>query len=591
MHRRICSSQFIRPLLRFVAPAAIVAMMLVPSMAYAQGAGAGTPSTTTNNNPICAKVGQSIQLSSGGRMWCFGPQNGNGGSNANSHAGAPGAQPFANSFPSTNVDAANPAEDISPSGVRAYGQSEESVARWNNFVVEAWNDSTGFFSSCGAPEYKEELTGFGFSSDGGRTFTDMGGLPNLNCANFKYEGDPSVEVWAPGGRPTFYISSLYDSTTGLGLSYIAMDACQVIGSNLSCGQPIMVAASTQCEVFGSFSFCDFLDKDFLAIDAKRGRLYADYTEFGFTFESVEASACDIGTTSGGVGPEGGTAMNPVCGGIPANLTTGANGTPYFTVATSTGCNEIEGAYPAVNIKTGDLYVAYEDNWATNLFGCNLPTFNQITRTAYVCLTLTPVSPCAGPNNRNGVTITSMDSAFIPGYNRFPMNDFPRIAYSKVYNTVSMVWNDATNNPTGDILMATFHAGNLSFACCGFIRLNLPGGWNFLPAVRQADNHGNINVSWYNRSSGNSALTNVVAALSINPLTQTNVTANVTVTAVASNWVQTSSDIVPNFGDYTDNYLTSNCNSGTVSYLGQLNVAWADGSTGVPQPYFATGSGA
>jgi len=42
----------------------------------------------------------------------------------------------------------------------------------------------------------------------------------------------------------------------------------------------------------------------------------------------------------------------------------------------------------------------------------------------------------------------------------------------------------------------------------------------------------------------------------------------------SNWLAVSSDIIPNFGDYTDNYLTT---------LG-LYVAWSDGRIGEPQPF-------
>jgi hypothetical protein len=48
------------------------------------------------------------------------------------------------------VNAANTAEDIAPSGVRAFGQSETSIAAAGSYVVEAWNDSTGFYAPCGS---------------------------------------------------------------------------------------------------------------------------------------------------------------------------------------------------------------------------------------------------------------------------------------------------------------------------------------------------------------------------------------------------------------------------------------------------------
>ena len=73
-----------------------------------------------------------------------------------------------------NVNAASLAEDLSPGGVRAFGQSEVSIASSGAYVVEGWNDSTGFFSPCPSPMNKEELTGFGFSNNGGLSFTDLG---------------------------------------------------------------------------------------------------------------------------------------------------------------------------------------------------------------------------------------------------------------------------------------------------------------------------------------------------------------------------------------------------------------------------------
>src|SRR2546429_9883376 len=87
-----------------------------------------------------------------------------------SPASAAAAAPSTGSSFGTNVDAANPQEDISPAGVSAHGQSETSIAAAGPYVVEAWNDATGFVSACGAPANKEELTGFGFSADGGKTF-------------------------------------------------------------------------------------------------------------------------------------------------------------------------------------------------------------------------------------------------------------------------------------------------------------------------------------------------------------------------------------------------------------------------------------
>src|SRR5260370_6535038 len=135
---------------------------------------------------------------------------------------------------------------------------------------------------------KEELTGFGLSSNGGKTFTDLGGLTNNRCAKDVYEGDPSVAAYTVGGSTYFYVSSLFDPPTGNGPSRVALDACKVVGSGsaatLSCGQPIIIGSSSQCLKVriakNRFQlFCSFVDKDFITIDPPRGRLYATTTDF------------------------------------------------------------------------------------------------------------------------------------------------------------------------------------------------------------------------------------------------------------------------------------------------------------------------
>jgi hypothetical protein len=61
---------------------------------------------------------------------------------------------------------------------------------------------------------------------------------------------------------------------------------------------------------------------------------------------------------------------------------------------------------------------------------------------------------------------------------------------------------------------------------------------------------------------------------VDPRTTATPSSNFQVNDATSNWLAVSSDIIPNFGDYTDNYLTT---------LG-LYVAWSDGRIGEPQPF-------
>src|SRR2546421_3725919 len=181
----------------------IAFLTIRPQVAHAAVAQAS--SNPKSNNPVCTQNGlqngHGIELSQGGQMFCKGPQSS---SPTSSSTGSSSSNP---SFGS-NVDAANPQEDVTPSGVQIHGQSEVSVASAGPYVVEAWNDGTGFFAPCPSPQNKQELTGFGFSTDGGKTFTDLGGLPNNNCATSKIFGDPSVEAFTVGGSTYFYISSI-----------------------------------------------------------------------------------------------------------------------------------------------------------------------------------------------------------------------------------------------------------------------------------------------------------------------------------------------------------------------------------------------
>ncbi len=159
-------------------------------------------------DPFCSRLGKQYQASSAAQSFCFGPQ---------FHKGSqalPAVAEGSSGVP--NVDAARMSEDVSSAGVSAQGQSEVSIAAAGPYVVEAWNDSTGFITACPAPMSKEEITGLGFSANGGKSFSDLGGLPNANCKKLTYFGDPSVAAYRVGGQTFFYISSLYLSNNGLG---------------------------------------------------------------------------------------------------------------------------------------------------------------------------------------------------------------------------------------------------------------------------------------------------------------------------------------------------------------------------------------
>jgi hypothetical protein len=587
------SRRFAAIFLAGIALAAVTAQAPLSLAATSGGPGVGSV--------FCSRLGKELGASAGAYMYCLGAQSSSGTPSSAAARIAPAAAmtPFA-----PNVDAASLREDVSPSGARVYGQAETSVAAVGRYVVEAWIDATGQVSPCPSPRHKEELTGFGFSNNGGTSFEDEGGIPNRNCATYKAAGDPSVAGWQSGSKTYFYISSMYlptgETSAGIPASFLSLTACQVNGSDstagLTCGQPVKLAASTLCpKVSGGIFLCSLLDKDFLAIDPNRGRIYVSYTEFGQLGQPnrssngiIELAVCDIGRPNGSPGPAGGTAKSPVClHGGSANPTHPL-AHPYFVVAPAPARCEDEGAYPAVDPATGDVYVAYEFNWATNFLvpGCaSVPITNNLAFIPFHCLTLTMHSPCPAPTAATSTRIVSLDLAVVPGYNRnlfngagVPVADFPRIAVSDRAGTVSMVWNDARAHPLGDILLRSYALGSLVPVQSSPVRLDkVPpgGGTNILPALRLADAKGNLDVSWFQRSSANTAVTSVMAAMGVNPRTTRTPTASL-VTTRTSNWDDVSSDIIPNFGDYTDNVVSG----------GRLYVAWTDGRLGVPQPFEA-----
>jgi hypothetical protein len=80
------------------------------------------------------------------------------------------------------------------------------------------------------------------------------------------------------------------------------------------------------------------------------------------------------------------------------------------------------------------------------------------------------------------------------------------------------------------------------------------------------------------------LTDVVASLSLDPLMRSRPANNTLVTTMPSNWDNVSSNITPNFGDYTDNYVIATPNAPYTDFT--LYIAWSDGRIGVPQPFEA-----
>jgi len=213
-----------------------------------------------------------------------------------------------------------------------------------------------------------------------------------------------------------------------------------------------------------------------------------------------------------------------------------------------------------------------------------PPLVVVTYVPHFCLSDpdSGVSTCGGPFHQNVDYIVSTDATVVPGYNRIQMNDFPRIAVSEPYKSVSLVWNDSRNAPLGDIFLQSYELDSLSRIQGTPVRLNTDDSFedmHAMPGLRNASSDGLINVTWYDRRGENAGTgrTDVYGALNIKPTTESTPSSNLRVTNESTDWLATSSVGIPNFGDYTDNYVSSS---------NVLYVAWSDGRSGVPQPYEA-----
>src|SRR5262249_30733296 len=107
-------------------------------------------------------------------------------------------------------------------------QSEVSIAARDTHLVATWNDGIGIYAA--RISTTNDTQGFGYSSDGGLTWTDGGAVPN--DGNFTWSSDPVVVVNDKTG--TFYYCGLIDNSTA-GTNGIAMIKGSFSGNTFTWG--------------------------------------------------------------------------------------------------------------------------------------------------------------------------------------------------------------------------------------------------------------------------------------------------------------------------------------------------------------------
>lgn len=165
-----------------------------------------------------------------------------------------------------NIRVSNPAEDTTQ--LEQTTQSETSVAVSGLNVAVGFNDSQTslLFLTAGS-----DLSGFGFSRNGGQTFTDGGALPNgPGMNNF---GDPWLASDSAGNM---YYSTLSLSFRQFSL-FTALSKSTDGGKTWTASAPIPPPA-------GVSPFGYFADKDALGAGPGVGNLFDGWDDFTFTFD-------------------------------------------------------------------------------------------------------------------------------------------------------------------------------------------------------------------------------------------------------------------------------------------------------------------
>jgi hypothetical protein len=183
-------------------------------------------------------------------------------------------------------------------------QSETAIAHSGGTVVVAYNDSRGLYG-CG------QVTGWAYSTDRGRTFTQGDPLPGSN-----HWGDPWL-VTAPDG--SIYLSEL--RVVGGSLAGLHFMKGTPTGSGVTWTPPVAMGTSGVSP-----------DKEAMAVDPATGHIYITFTRFSggsgiWLFKSTDGGASFTGPT---------------------------------VISTGSG-TQLQGSAPAIG-PNGELYVAWVRNY-------------------------------------------------------------------------------------------------------------------------------------------------------------------------------------------------------------------------------------
>lgn len=459
-------------------------------------------------------------------------------------------------------------------------------------IVVGYNDSFGFYNN------RQGLSGYAYSTNGGNTFIDAGGLPpkvptGTPAAGLGgppgtdgYFGDPVVV--AHHSTQTFWFSSIYQSTNGY--FTISVNRGRFMDAPATNTVEPESVSNTRCKndatQFGVADVPsnvkermiwdapmevvkppnlgpgnqDFLDKEWLYVDQKSGTLYVTYTRFasdGSTpIELVKCPGCAFNA-------------NP----------TDADWVGPFVIVPNEAFDFNQATQP-VTTKTGRVLVT----WIMRRFGTS-PPFPEIeNRIEYAISdndgvtfgpeqTVAVVNPQREPLGYNRARLTILNAPYIvvdkgEDDGVISKQESGRAGFNNVYITY---FSGKTPLPIltstrseADILVSTSVNNGTSFGPPVKVNDDPGTSTHIFPTV-QANKHGDVYVGWTDRRNDS---TNVLNERWANVSKDGGLTFghDVVQDDVQDSWFARA-DARPNFGDYDSSELLG---------FNQFVMTWSEG---------------
>lgn len=353
-----------------------------------------------------------------------------------------------------------------PAGESGITQSEVSIAVAGDKIVVGWNDGQGFVDG-------SNLTGIGYSTDRGETWTDQGDLDGQ--VGVDVFGDPTIAA-LPGNR---WVAVSLDRGNQSGIAVNIGD--------FSGGVPVWQNAYA----YGDGGLT--LDKEYIEYDETTGRLYMSYVAF------------PSGTTRGRLtySTDGGATWA-----APLTVNEGGSTNGYYPAVGVDGGIYVSWVQPLFS-GNADMYCRYSSDggvtWAaprSKIF-TNAPTAGQgpqcFNRGVNITWPSLAVDRSDGPNRGRVYAVYSDGGAGTYDCYLHYSDDngqtwSPRVKLNDDATTSEQFWPQVTTGPDGRVTVGWYDRRNASSnnsLCDFYVTQSVDGGITWGPNRRMSD----TSVAW------------------------------------------------------------------------------------------------